>query len=151
MTRSALNYDRDSASVESGLIDFGPSRTNQADALSADINKIVKDFGLTGRLPSAVRIPTYEDYDGVVDDYQTACNALREADASFLSLPAGLRARFHNSPQAFLEFCSKESNLDEMRSMGLAVPLPETPPVSPAPGPAKASKGPSQGPSDPSE
>lgn len=140
MTRSALNYDRDLVSALNGLEDFDPSRTSQADAPSADINNIVREFGLTGNLPQGVRIPTYEDYTDAVEDYQTAANALREADAAFLALPASVRSRFHNDPQAFLEYATKPENLDGLREMGLAPPPPalepETPPL-PTPGKAK--------------
>jgi len=141
--RSALNYDRDLLSLQTGLKDFGPSRTNQADAESADINNIVKTFGLTGKLPQGVRLPTYEDYSEAVEDYQTAANALREADAAFLTLPANIRQTFHNDPQAFLEFATKEENLDALRAMGLAPPAsqPETPSIPPARGKAKAETG----------
>jgi len=131
MTRSALNYDRDLVSALSGLEGFGPSRTVQSDAAAADINNIVREYGLTGKLPESFRLPEYADYTEAVDDYQTAANALREANDSFLTLPAEIRSRFHNSPQAFLEFATKNENLEELVRMGLAksAPEPETPPV----------------------
>jgi len=133
MTRSALNYDRDLVSARSGLEVFPPSKTTQADAESADINYIVRQFGLTGRMPEGVRIPSFQDFSEAVDDYQTAANAVRDAQASFLTIPAAIRARFHNDPQAFLEYCSKPEHLDSLREMGLAPPAPEpeTPPVPP--------------------
>lgn len=127
MTRSALNYDRDAVSKASGLVCLEPSKTVQAEKDQADINTIVRQFGLTGQLPQGVRIPQYADFSEAVTDYQTAVNAILQAESSFLELPANIRARFHNDPQAFLEFCSKESNLDEMRSMGLAVPRSDAP------------------------
>lgn len=121
MSRSALNYDRDELSIRSGIIFEDPSRTIQSERDSADINTIVRQFGLTGKLPEGVRIPTYEDWSDAVNDYQTAVEALREAQNNFLALPASLRSRFHNDPQAFLEYCTNEANLPEMRSLGLAV------------------------------
>lgn len=148
MTRSAFNYDRESVSIETGLLCLDPSRTNQSDAVSADINNIVREFGLTGKLPTGVRIPSYEDYTEAVEDYQTAANALREADAAFLSLPADIRSRFHNDPQAFLEYATKPENIDGLREMGLApppAPEPETPPV------RQAKTGAKPAPSDPTE
>lgn len=99
-----------------------PSLTQQSQAAEADINEIVRRFGLTGKLPENVRVPTYGDFDGVVDDYQSALNAIRSAEESFMAMPADVRARFNNDPGLFVEFCSDPENLPEMRKLGLAVP-----------------------------
>ena len=39
-----------------------------------------------------------------------------------MTMPADVRARFNNDPALFVDFCSDEANLDEMRKLGLAVP-----------------------------
>lgn len=139
--RSALNYDADALAVATSIKSFDPSRTRQSDMLSADINYIVKNYGLTGTLPVSVRLPTYEDYSESIDDYQTALNAVLAAQESFLQVPANIRERFNHDPQAFLEFCSDEKNLPELRSLGLAIPAQEaagahgdTPPATPPKG-----------------
>lgn len=112
-------------SVATGLGDFGPSLTVQSDGEEADINNIVRKFGLTGQMPQGLRVPTYEDFTEV-GDYRSAQQALVSARESFMQLPAHVRARFENDPQAFLEFCTEERdgklvNIDEMRKLGLAV------------------------------
>ena len=38
-------------------------------------------------------------------------NAVRGAEESFMAMPAEVRSRFGNDPQAFVEFCSDEANL----------------------------------------
>jgi len=147
--RNPYNYDRDATSLDSALAFPDPSRTVQADALGADINNIVREFGLTGKLPTNVRTPTFADFTDAVTDYQSAQNAILEAQASFHALPANVRQRFHNSPQAFLEFCDNESNLDEMRRLGLAVPAQETPPTDGDPKPSGKAKAAPETPADP--
>lgn len=129
--RALYNYDADAVSNETGLECKDPSRTRQSDAAEADINTIVRNFGLTGQLPQGVRIPEYGDFD-VVSDYRSAVEAIRNADASFMAMPADVRFKFSNDPQQFLEFCANPENLEEMRKLGLAVPAAVPPPESPS-------------------
>lgn len=120
MARFIGNYDRRKVSIETGLKCLEPSLTVQSQKEEADINTIVKNFGVTGVLPQGVRVPTYGDFD-VVDDYQSALHAIKAADESFMLMPADVRERFGNDPQKFLEFCADSANLEEMRKLGLAV------------------------------
>lgn len=120
--------DAEVMSLETGLACRDPSLAVQSSAEECDINTIVRRFGITGQMPVHVRPMLAGDFDEVFD-YQTAQNALVAADRSFMALPAELRARFSNSPQRFLEFCSDESNLPELRKLGLANPVVE--PVAP--------------------
>lgn len=123
--RSPLNYDTDSVSRETGLSCPEPTRAQQQFKDEVDINTIAKQFGMTGRLPECVRMPTFEDFSDVVD-YQTALNASRRAAQAFMEMPANVRERFQNDPQRFLEFCSNDANRAEAISLGL-IP---SPPVS---------------------
>lgn len=133
--REPGNYDADQVSLDTGLVCADESRTQQSMRDEADINVLVKRFGVTGQMPVSVRIPEYQDFDAVFD-FQSAQNAILQAQASFNAMPAEVRSRFDNSPQRFLEFCANPANLDEMRKIGLAVPKePEAdnpPPVDPA-------------------
>lgn len=141
--RTPYNYDRDAASVESGIsFDQAENQTQQHFAEECDINTIVRRFGVTHELPASFRAPAYGDFTGV-DDYQSALNAVMEADRAFMSLPGELRARFENKPQALLEFLADPANRKEAEELGLVKPpaevdraggtLPLVPPV-PAPG-----------------
>lgn len=127
------NYDADEHSRRTGLACLDPSRTIQSQAQEADINYIVKQFGLTGKMPENIRLPSYGDFD-YVGDYRTALDAVRSAEAEFLRIPADIRARFENDPQQFMDFCSDPGNLPELRKMGLAKdpPLPAEPEPTPA-------------------
>lgn len=121
--RDPYNYDADSVSVETALVCADPSLAQQSQAEEADINVIVKRFGITGQLPQNVRVPLEGDFSDALD-YRQSLDAIRLADSSFSALPASVRARFSNDPGAFVEFCMNSDNLEEMRKMGLAVPAP---------------------------
>lgn len=123
-----LNYDKKAASLETGLACLDKSLAVQGQKDEADINTIVRNFGVTGRLPEAIRIPTYGDFDGV-SDYREAIEAVRAAEESFGKLPSELRAKLQNDPQKFLEYCADPGNVEEMRKLGLAaqVAAPEAP------------------------
>lgn len=116
--RTPYNYDRDQASDLSGLLCEDESLTVQSAKEDADINTIVRRFGLTGQLPDNVNPPQYGDYTGVTD-YRSALHAVMEAEESFMALPADIRSRFHNDPQAYLEFFADDNNRVEAERLGL--------------------------------
>lgn len=118
--RTPYNYDMSKASDEVGLSCLDPSLTQQQFAEESDINNIVDRFMKTGHLPSAASMPQYADYEGVFD-FQSAMNVVRQADENFMRMDAKVRARFHNSPQEFLEFFANPDNVDEAVRLGLAV------------------------------
>ena len=95
--RSPFNYDRDAVSVETGLECQDKTLAQQQFLEDSDINTIVRRFKLTGQLPDNVRAPQYADFEGVFD-YQTAMNAIRQAQESFNAMPADVRSRFANEP-----------------------------------------------------
>ncbi|AXH75069.1 MAG: internal scaffolding protein [Microviridae sp.] len=119
--RSPFNYSSDAVSLQTGLFCDDPSLTQQQFAAETDINNIVSTFLKTGYLPEPSRMPQYLDYEGVFD-YQSALNVVRMADENFARMPAPIRARFHNSPQEFLDFFADPSNQAEAIRLGLAVP-----------------------------
>lgn len=131
-TRNALNYDTDAASKFTGLVTTEPSLAQQQYKDETDINNIAKQFGLTGKLPGPVYLPTFGDFSEVTD-FQTALHAIQRAEASFLAMPAHVRERFNNSSQKFLEFTSDSRNAEEVKTLGLFRDAP-SPPV-PTPGP----------------
>lgn len=108
-------------SHSTGLACKDPSLTQQQFAEEADINVIVNRFLKTGEMPEAKVAPQYADYEGVFD-FKSAMNAVRAGQESFAEMPASIRARFHNSPQEFLEFCADGENHDEAVKLGLIVP-----------------------------
>lgn len=118
-TRTPYNYDRDQASIDSGLHCTDPSRTQQQFTDEVDINAIMHRFGVTGQPPANVRMPQYADFSEAVDDYQTALNMVRAAEDSFMQLPSEIRERFANNPQKLLEFCEDDRNIPEAQRLGL--------------------------------
>lgn len=131
--RTGYNYDRFAASRVSGLKCEDVSRTVQSEKDDADINVLVRRFGLTGTIPQNVRMPLEADFIEAVD-FKTAMNAIREAQESFAAMPADVRARFQNDAGIFVDFCTAQKdgqlvNLEEMRKLGLAVPKAAEPPI----------------------
>jgi phage internal scaffolding protein len=115
-------YDKhDAMSTETGLKCLDSSLTQQQFKDESDINTIVDRFMKTGHLPDPVSMPQYVDYEGVFD-FQSAMNVVRQADENFMRMDAKVRARFHNSPQEFLEFFANGDNAEEAVRLGLAVP-----------------------------
>lgn len=130
--RSSFNYDRNLAGDDSGLDCRDPSLAKQSFVEECDINTIVRRFGVSGQLPVGVRTPSYADFEAVFD-FHSAMIAIAQAGEAFDKMPGDVRARFHNSPQEFLEFCETEGNREEMRRLGLVVPEPAVvAPIAPA-------------------
>jgi len=111
------------------LSDFGPGKTIQSQKEEADINTIVKRFGISGMLPTNVRTPLNIDFDQSFD-FQSAMNLINDAQRAFMEMPADVRQRFGNDPGLFVDFASDPKNQDEARKLGLALPVvvEETPP-----------------------
>lgn len=133
-SRSAyFNYDRDAVSRETGLKCEDPSLAVQSQADEADINTIVKRFGVTGQLPEAVRIPQYGDFRGP-SDFQSSMEYVAAAQSAFLELPAALRAEFNNDPGEFLAYVEDPRNAEAVRDTfgveieGLSYPESNGPP-----------------------
>lgn len=116
--RNPYNYDTNEASAATALICLTPSRTQQQFKSECDINTILERFNVTGQLPITGLQPQFGDFSGITD-YHSALNAVIAAQEAFDALPAKVRARFANDPAAFVDFCSDEANLEEMRELGL--------------------------------
>lgn len=119
--RSAYNYDMAAASRQLGTRNDAPSLTVQSDKDDADINVLVRRFGVTGLVRMHQRPPLPEQFADVFD-FQSAMNLIRESQEAFADLPATVRDRFNNNPAAFVDFCGNPDNIEDMRKMGLAHP-----------------------------
>lgn len=126
--RSAYNYDTNKVSDETSIVCKDKSLAIQSQKEEADINTIVRKFGVTGLAPQNVDVPSFQAFEDVFD-FRTAMDAINAANRSFMAMDAEVRARFNNDPQRFIRFCEDEKNVDEMKKMGLAVdrPKPEEP------------------------
>lgn len=119
--RSPYNYDMNIAGDESGLNCKDKSLTVQDQRGETDINTIVKRFGLTGELPTAVRLPEDGDFTNV-GTYQEALNAILAAEATFMEFPPDVRSRFDNDAGKFVDFFARPENRDEAKKLGFLVP-----------------------------
>ena len=120
--RSAYNYDVDAASNESALTCDDPSLAIQSAEEESNINTIVRKFGITGELPNDVKLPQSGDFTNI-PDFHSAMNLIRKTQEEFLRVPAEVRARFGNDPQAFMNFCEDPANRDEAGRLGLLKPV----------------------------
>ena len=112
----------------------GESRTVQHFAKEADINEIMRRFGVTdGAIPPAVTDPRYFGDFSDVPDFRQALDNVRNAEAAFAALPADLRRRFGNDPVELFQFVHDPKNLEESIKLGLlkreepAAPAPDAP------------------------
>lgn len=125
--RSAYNYDADEVSLETGVDTGDETPTIQSARDEADINEIVRRFGITGQLPVDLPPLMYGDFTEI-GDFRSALEAVMDAQARFGQLPGEVRGRFDNDPQLFLNWCEARDdkgvrvNLEDMRKYGLAVP-----------------------------
>jgi phage internal scaffolding protein len=116
--KNPITYDRDKNSANSTFVFSKPSLAKQSFRDECDINNILRKFNVSGELPAGSVQPQYGDFSGITD-YQSALNAVMEAQDSFLALPAKVRARFQNDAALFVDFASDEANKDEMKALGL--------------------------------
>lgn len=131
-------YDDDRDAYERALTDItpeGPSLTQQHFAKDADINEIVKRFGITdGSIPPAATDPRYYGDFSNVPDFRQALDATKTAADRFALLPFAIRERFGNDPVRLWQFVTNEANNEEAIKLGLlkdfrTPPPADTPPV----------------------
>lgn len=133
--KTPFNFDRDDASLATGLACEDETLAQQQFKEECDINTILERFGQTGEVPTNVRQPLDMDFIEAYD-FQSAQNALVEAQQAFDAMPAKVRERFKNDPAEFIEFFQLEENRAEGERLGL---------INPRPAPIEAPNGPTGG------
>lgn len=104
------------------------SRTRQADADDADINKIMGKWRETGFVKHVtMQTPVYEDFSNA-EDYLSSLLAIERAQKTFDELPARLRRRVDNDPSKLIGFVMNPNNVEELREFGVLDPEGEMPP-----------------------
>ncbi len=116
-----------------GFETVGESLTQQHFAKEADIKTIIKKHDRTGIISHVARgVAHYGDY-SEVNEYREALDMVNSANASFMELPANVRAMFENDAGAFFEFATNPANDEKMVELGLKEAPPSPPqPVQPA-------------------
>lgn len=120
--RQPFAYDSDRVSNDTGIICDIETRTKQEFAEEADINTLVKRYGLMGTMPKDHRVAMFGDFESGPLDYHEAQNTIRAADEAFMSMPPEVRYRFGNNPQSLMEFVSNSENREEVKKLGLLAP-----------------------------
>lgn len=111
---------------------FEAPRTKQSFKKECDINFIMQKYQRSGAITHfATHAPQYGFADS--HDLKAAMDIIATANTMYEELPSSIRKRF-TTPADFLDFVQDEKNLDEMRELGLANPLPDPQP-SPDPDP----------------
>lgn len=145
--KTPYNHNTDAESARVGLLCEEPTKTQQHQAEEADINTIVRRFGVTGTLPQVNVPPTYGDFAGA-ETYQEQMNVIAQANSSFYGLPAEIRSKFANNPGIYTTYVNdalEKGDLKALNEMGLELnerpgeppKLGVTPP-NPSPPPADA-------------
>lgn len=105
----------------------GESRTHQSFKDETDINRIMDRFERTGIIEHQNRFEgDYGDYTGVAD-YHVSLNRVIAAQEAFMTLPAGLRAKFANDPGEFMDAVNDPERAAELQELGV-LPKPPVPP-----------------------
>jgi len=112
-------HDPVAASAATALTCSDPSLAVQAQKAQADINTIVKAFGLTGKLPVSPRLPEYGDFTDAPRDYRDALARIEAAEAAFMTVPAVVRAKFDNDAATFFDAVHNAS-AEQLKEWGLA-------------------------------
>jgi len=100
-----MAYDARAHSDEHEVDLGGPSPTQQHLKRDADINEIMRRFGMTGSLPPGVSGGVYGDFSGI-EDFDDALRTVERAQAGFMALPAEIREKFQNDPGRMIHFAS---------------------------------------------
>lgn len=116
------------------------SKTQQQFQKECDVNFIVHQNEATGLVTHLNRgTPAWGVDLSDAPTYQEALNLVMDAQASFASLDARVRARFENDPVKLLAFLDNPDNLQEAISLGLVEPKPSpsAPAEKPTPTPSE--------------
>jgi len=123
-------YDWKEVSDEYRTWPSGPMLTQQQFAEDADINTIVRRFGLTHSLPSAVASGVYGDFTGI-SDFDSAVKMIEKARSSFLQLPPEVRDKFENNPGRLVEYVESHTPEEWEALVKPPVVVPAVPAVAP--------------------
>lgn len=126
--RQQYDYNRDA--IERALSDsrpVGDTMTEQHHAADADLNVVLRRFGVTdgSKIPTdaGIRIDPswYGDFSNAVD-LHTALEQMRAAEERFMTLPAELRAKFDNRWTHLHDWVNDPRNLDEAIALKMLTP-----------------------------
>ncbi|WNK13335.1 MAG: internal scaffolding protein [Microvirus sp.] len=113
--------DAAARSKASGIDCSLDGRTKQGQTDDGNINVIMANYGRTGVFANInPREPTYGDYSDSMD-LQAAIQLVKDAEASFMELPAAVRELAENNPVRMLEMLADEGATAALVAAGLPV------------------------------
>lgn len=99
----------------------GKSKTDPSWAKDLEAQNVINKYMKTGQWLGTPRGQYDPDGQLMNVDLGSALAVVREATDAFNSLPSDLRARFGNSPEAYVSFIQNKENMDEAIKLGLLV------------------------------
>jgi len=102
----SVDRERKAHSVANSVDCGGPSPTQQHLKDEADINVIMRRFGVTGSMPGNLPGAVYGDFSGI-SGWEDAVELVERARGGFDSLPAAVRERFRNEPGEMVRFAAR--------------------------------------------
>lgn len=116
-------YDLDEeieAELTTQTVNEEPSLTQQQFAEDADLNVIMKRYGVTdGAIPPGALDPRYFGDFTDAPDFRQALDTVRDANEKFQALPADIRNRFLNRPDLLWAWVNDPANQEEAVRIGL--------------------------------
>lgn len=118
---------------EATAISFAdPSLTQQHFARDADLNTIIKRYGITdGAIPPAALDPKYFGDFTDEADFRDHLERIRNAENRFNALPANIRGMFDNDMIFMHDWVTAPENAEEAVKLGLLQKQSVTPPATP--------------------
>lgn len=108
-------YERELTDVDTG----SESPVQQQFTEDADINVLVRRYGINDGVPPMAMDPRFYGDLGEVPDLGTALRLVRDAQEKFMALPVALRNRFQNDAAQLWNFVNDPRNADEAVALGL--------------------------------
>jgi len=99
----------------------GKSKTDPSWAKDLEAQNVINKYMKTGVWTGTPKGSYDPDGRLMNVDLSSALSVVREATDVFNALPSDLRARFGNSPEAYLSFIQDKNNMDEAIKLGLLV------------------------------
>lgn len=141
--KSQVDYEMMETEGAMAAIDFkgDPGKTKQEPAEDADINVLMKRFGVTDNS----EMPNFANPNAIWGDFSEfptnpidAMNAIRHANLEFMRLPADIRMEFE-TPANLYNWMANPRNKEEAIRIGLLEKATPTSAVSPSTGSVKES------------
>lgn len=122
-------YSYKAVSEDAQIFTGTDTLVQQSPAEDADINNIVRRFGITRQMPFGATGGLYGDFTDIAD-YAAIQSRMERVDRAFETLPAEVRERFGNDPGNLVKFSQSASYEDFLDATAEATPpVVDPPPV----------------------